>query len=87
MSSQTDLKEPVQGDFVVQDGVRCPSRAPWAPAVGTLTTLTFLPIILPAFYTLAQTSVLKLLLWLLLFGIFAYPLRSLVCKLHFNISP
>ena len=79
MSSETGRKEPVQDEFVVQDGVRCPSRAPWAPRVSTLTSLTFIPIILLAFYTLAQTSVLKLLLWLLLFGIFAYPLRYLVC--------
>ena len=79
MSSETNGKGPVQEECVVQDGVRCPSRAPWAPRVSTLTSLTFIPILLLAFYVLTQASVFKLFIWLLLFAIFAYPLRYLIC--------
>ncbi len=79
MSSESNRTDAVEKDFTVQDGVRCPSRAPWSPRVSTLTSLTFIPIILLAFYILAQASVFKLFIWLLLFAIFAYPLRYLIC--------
>ncbi len=79
MASETSRKSPAQEEFVVQDGVRCPTRAPWASRVSTLTSLTFIPIILLAFYILVQTSVVKLLVWLALFAVFAYPLRTLIC--------
>ena len=79
MSPESNRKDPVEDEFVVQDGVRCPSRAPWSPRVSTMTSLTFIPILLLALYILAQASVFKLFIWLLLFAIFAYPLRYLIC--------
>ena len=79
MSQERSQKDKAQEEFVVQDGVRCPSHAPWATRVSTLTSLTFIPIILLALYILAQANVFKLLVWLLLLAIFAYPLRYLVC--------
>ena len=79
MSAERSLKNEGEQEFVVQDGVRCPSHPPWAPRVSTLTSLTFIPIILLACYVLAQTSLFKLVAWLLLLTIFAYPLRYLVC--------
>ncbi len=79
MSSEAGRKDPAEESFVVQDGVRCPTRAPWSARVSTLTSLTFVPLILLGFYVLVQTSVVKLLVWLLLFGCVAYPLRYLVC--------
>ena len=79
MSSETSRKDPIQDEFVVQDGVQCPRRAPWARTVSVLTSLTFIPIILLAFNTLVQTSLFKLLVWLVVLAVFAYPLRYLVC--------
>ena len=79
MSAEEHQKDEVEEELVMQDGVRCPSHAPWPRRVSTLTSLTFIPIILLAFYILAQANVFKLLTWLLLFAIFAYPLRYLVC--------
>jgi hypothetical protein len=79
MSAETREKVSGEEEFVVQDGVRCPSRPPWAPRISKITSLTFLPIVLIALYTLAHTSVFKLFLWVLLLVIFAYPLRYLVC--------
>ena len=79
MSAEEHQKDEAKEEFVMQDGVRCPSHTPWAGRVSKLTSLTFIPIILLAFYILAQANVFKLLIWLLLFAIFAYPLRYLVC--------
>lgn len=64
---------------LTQDGTPCPARAPWHPRVSTLTGLPLVPIVAMAVFVLAQTSVPKLLVWIALLGVFAYPLRALVC--------
>ena len=79
MSSENKEKQKAQEEFAVQDGVRCPTRSPWTPGVSLLTSLAFLPILLLAVYTLGQTSLFKLFVWLVLLAVFAYPLRYLVC--------
>ena len=69
---------PTQGS-VVQDGVTCPRTSPWPAGTNWTMRLMFVPVIVTPVYILAQTNLLKLGLWLLLFGLFAYPLRYLVC--------
>jgi len=64
---------------VVQDGISCPAEPPWHPRVSLVTGLPFLPIAVLAVFVLVQTSWPKLLLWSALLGIFAYPLRYLIC--------
>jgi len=64
---------------VIQDGVSCPSKAPWPSWVSKLTSLSMLPVALAGIYILAATSTLKLVVWLGLFALFAIPLRYLVC--------
>lgn len=78
-SERKELGPPPVPDTVFQDGVPCSRTAPWSEAVGKRTTLAFLPLILLGVGTLAMTSIPKLALWLALFGVFAYPLRYLVC--------
>ena len=79
MGKDTSQQNAAQRDSVIQDRVSCPREAPWAPRVSKVTSLLFIPIIALAIYVLAQTSLLKLALWLLIFVLFAYPLRYLVC--------
>ena len=64
---------------LVQDGVPCPRTPPWTARSSRLTRLLFIPMIVLPIVILVQTSIPKLLLWLLLLGIFVYPLRYLVC--------
>jgi len=47
--------------------------------VSTITGIPFIPIAAMALFVLAQTSAVKLILWVALLVIFAYPLRYLVC--------
>lgn len=77
--SQNPHQAPCKEETIIQDGVPCPRTTPWTPRSGRLTRLLFIPIIVLPIYILAQTSILKLFIWLLLLGIFAYPLRYLVC--------
>jgi len=64
---------------LMQDGVRCPRTSPWPAGAALTMRLMFVPVIVTPVYILSQTNLLKLGIWLLLFGLFAYPLRYLVC--------
>lgn len=64
---------------VIQDGVACSCEPPWPRWVSWLTSLAMLPVALCGAYILANTSPWKLALWLVLFALFAIPLRYLVC--------
>jgi len=79
MNGPEALNTPRKPDRPLQDGVSCPAKSPWDPGVSRVTGLPFLPIVILGILVLAQTSVPKLLLWTALLGIFAYPLRLLVC--------
>jgi hypothetical protein len=71
-------KDPRQ-ECQTQDGVSCPQTAPWHTRVSLMTGLPFIPIAILAAFVLLQTSILKLILWVAVLGIFAYPLRYLIC--------
>jgi hypothetical protein len=47
--------------------------------VSKITSLLFIPMIVLAVYVLAHASITRLAVWLVIFGLFAYPLRYLVC--------
>lgn len=79
MNVQANQTSEVQEKTVIQDGVHCPGKAPWPARVSKLTSLSILPVVLLGIYILAQSSLLRLGIWLFLFAIFAYPLRYLVC--------
>jgi hypothetical protein len=64
---------------VEQDGVCCPKEPPWPAWVAYASTFLFLPVVVMALVVLAQTSVWKLLGWLLILWAFLVPLRLLVC--------
>jgi hypothetical protein len=76
-TAETGSPEPER--FVTQDGVTCPGKSPWHPRVSMITGLPFVPIVFLAVHVLAHTSIPKLILWIGLLLIFAYPLRYLVC--------
>jgi len=77
---ETTLPPPRNPDaHTTQDGVPCPTQAPWRPRVSAVTGLPFVPIAALALFVLAHTSIPKLLLWAALLAVFAYPLRYLVC--------
>lgn len=79
MNKQSNAQDQNREDWIIQDGVSCPRTSPWPSSVSKLTRLLFIPVIVLPVYILVQTSIPKLILWLVLFGIFAYPLRYLVC--------
>ena len=64
---------------MIQDGVPCPKQSPWPKYVGWVTTLPMLPMTALGIYILARTDTPKLILWLIVLGIFAFPLRYFVC--------
>jgi len=66
-------------DTIMQDGIPCPRKPPWDPKVSKITGLPFLLILILGIYILSQAGILKLIIWLLAFAFFAYPLRYLVC--------
>ena len=66
-------------ETIIQDGIACPRKPPWDPKVSKLTGLPFILILILGIYVLFQAGIIKLLIWLLAFGIFVYPLRYLVC--------
>ena len=79
MNTENEKESVSRGDEIVQDGVACPGNPPWKPTVKIWTTLSMLPISLIGIPVLVMTNIPKLVLWLLLMGIFCYPLRYLVC--------
>ncbi|UCD85271.1 MAG: hypothetical protein JSU92_03510, partial [Deltaproteobacteria bacterium] len=62
-----------------QDGVSCPRKSPWPKKVSMFSLLPLIPIIALAVFVLAQTNTIRLIIWLSALGIFAVPLRYLVC--------
>jgi len=73
-------QEPCEcGEPVIQDGVACPHKSPWSPTVSKWSRLVFLPILVLPVIVLAQTSMLKLVLWLGALFVLLVPLRYFVC--------
>lgn len=66
-------------DFLIQDGCRAPSKAPWSPWVSRTTTLAFVIMFALGVYILVQGSVITLAVWLGLVFLFAVPARYLLC--------
>lgn len=79
MSEGENLIHPTEKDFLIQDGASCPRTPPWDPRVSKLTGLSFIPFIVLAIYILASTNIFQLVFWIILMGVFFYPLRYLVC--------
>jgi len=66
-------------DTIMQDEIACPRKPPWDPKVSKITGIPFVLILILGIYILFQAGILKLIIWLLAYGIFAYPLRYLIC--------
>jgi hypothetical protein len=64
---------------IIQDGVVCPCTPPWNPKVSMITGLSIVPILILALAILPAAGLLVLIIWLLAFVIFVYPLRYLIC--------
>lgn len=65
---------------IMQDGVVCPRKPPWDSRVSRITGLPFMVILVLGIYILVvQAGFIKLVIWLLAYAIFSYPLRYLVC--------
>lgn len=80
MTTQKPFDENLEyTEFIMQDGVRCPRKPPWDKKVSKITGLPFILIILLAVNVLFQAGFLKLVIWVSVFGFFAYPLRYLIC--------
>lgn len=65
--------------FIMQDGIACPRKPPWDPKVSKITGLPFILILILGIYILFQAGIPKLIIWLIAYSIFTYPLRYLIC--------
>jgi hypothetical protein len=79
MNDKPLTQENAKEETIIQDGVSCPQKPPWAPWVGKVSGLPFILILGLAIFILVQTDIIKLLIWLAVLVIFVYPLRFLVC--------
>ncbi len=79
MNQEDKSKSESQKDGVMQDGVFCPNESPWPAKNMKWTTASMLPTLLVGIYVLAHTNIAKLIIWLIIWVIFAYPLRYLIC--------
>jgi len=76
---QATRKKSGNSQSMMQDGVACPRKPPWDPSVSGITGLPFMVILILGIYILLQAGILPLVMWLLAYAIFSYPLRYLVC--------
>lgn len=77
---QATRKQSNQSQTIRQDGVLCPRKPPWNPSVSRVTGLPFMAILVLGIYILVvQGGFIQLVIWLLAYAIFSYPLRYLVC--------
>ena len=78
---EQDNEQPVEKneENVFQDGVSCPKLSPWPLRSALISGVMLLAVFGVGAYVLYQVSLLRLLIWLLAAGIFALPLRYLVC--------
>jgi hypothetical protein len=76
---QTTRKQSSQSQSIRQDGVLCPRKPPWDPRVSRVTGLPFMVILILGIYLLLRAGILPLVIWLLAYAIFSYPLRYFVC--------
>ncbi len=67
-----------EGDYVMQDGVSCPKKAPW-DGPNRLIVMPGSILMALGIYILVKTSLVALIIWLLVMFVLVYPLRYLVC--------
>jgi hypothetical protein len=66
-------------DGLIQDGISCPKDPPWPSWVSKITAVPFILLFVIVVIFLSQINVVKLIVWLLAFGILLGPMRYLVC--------
>lgn len=77
---QGTRKQSGQSQTIRQDGVLCPRKPPWDSRVSRITGLPFMVIlVLGINIFVLQGRFIQLVIWLLAYAIFSYPLRYFVC--------
>jgi hypothetical protein len=78
LENECNTEKPA-GDFITQDGCRCPAEPPWHPMVSRVTAVPIIVYFIIAALGMIKVGFLPFLLWFVLAAIKVYGIRYYVC--------